>query len=170
MRKIRTLVIIFQVAMFLSGVTAFFVPWGIDQIMSVGAFENTTLQPWLLQVQEGVAAVDQSYPFILYGTDWLAFAHILFAILFYGAYVDPIRNKWLFKFGIIASLLIFPLAFIMGNIRGIPVLWQLMDCSFGLVASILLYYTLKKVNELEHSTENGTGVNGTWSHNFFFTY
>jgi len=34
------------------------------------------------------------YPFIAYGTDWLAFAHFVIAIAFIGPWRDPVRNVW----------------------------------------------------------------------------
>jgi hypothetical protein len=33
------------------------------------------------------------HPFLFYGFDWLALAHLVIALLFFGPYRDPIRNK-----------------------------------------------------------------------------
>ena len=65
------------------------------------------------------------------GFDWLAFAHVVIAILFIGVLRDPVRNIWVVEFGMIACILILPFAFVMGHERGIPLWWQLIDCSFG---------------------------------------
>jgi hypothetical protein len=57
---------------------------------------------------------------LAYGTDWLAFAHLVIAIAFLGPLKDPVRNIWVVEFGMIACLLVIPLALICGPIRGIP--------------------------------------------------
>ncbi|MFJ8602700.1 hypothetical protein ACIREM_29130 [Streptomyces shenzhenensis] len=35
-------------------------------------------------MRQGLDEADASYPFLLYGTDWLAFAHLAIAVAFYG--------------------------------------------------------------------------------------
>jgi hypothetical protein len=32
------------------------------------------------------------HPWLAYGTDWLAFAHIVIAVFFIGPFVDPVQN------------------------------------------------------------------------------
>jgi hypothetical protein len=80
----------------------------------------------------------RSYPFLAYGTDWLAFAHLMIAIAFIGPLKDPIKNIWVVEFGMIACASVIPLALICGFIRGIPFAWQLLDCSFGVFGFIPL--------------------------------
>jgi len=46
----------------------------------------------------------------------------------------------LFDFGLIACALIIPYAFIFGGIRGIPIWWRLIDCSFGIFGAIPLWF------------------------------
>ncbi|CAM5660696.1 hypothetical protein SALBM217S_01493 [Streptomyces griseoloalbus] len=53
---------------------------------------------------------DTDAPFLLLGTDWLAFAHLVIAVAFYGPYRDPVRNIWVVEFGMIACAGIIPLA------------------------------------------------------------
>jgi hypothetical protein len=66
-------------------------------------------------------------PFIACGTDWLAFAHLVIAIAFWGPVRDPVRNIWVVQFGMTACL-----AVVAGPVRGIPWWWwQLIDISFG---------------------------------------
>jgi hypothetical protein len=110
-----------------------------------------TLLPWLEYVQGGIQQVNHNYTFFLYGTDWLAFAHILLAILFIGAYRDPLKNKWLFEFGMIACVLILPTAFIAGYARGIPPLWSFFDSLFGITGFVLLYRAYRRVQRFESS-------------------
>ena len=58
--------------------------------------------------------VNAQYPFLLYGYDWLAFAHFVLAILFIGPYRDPVKNIWIIEFGLIACILVIPFALVAG--------------------------------------------------------
>ena len=71
------------------------------------------------------------------------------AIVFIGVLRDPVRNKWLFDFGLIACALVIPWAFVFGAIREIPVWWRLIDCSFGVFGAVPLWWCRKWVTELE---------------------
>jgi hypothetical protein len=79
----------------------------------------------------------------------LAFAHLVIAVAFLGPYCDPVRNKWIITFGLIACTGLIPLALIAGPIRGIPLGWRLIDCSFGVVGSIPLLICRMLIIELE---------------------
>jgi hypothetical protein len=109
---------------------------------------NNSLSRWIETVYGGVNVIDTNYPFIAYGTDWLAFAHLVLAVLFAGIIKDPVRNIWVLQFGLIACAGIFPLAFIAGTLRGIPFFWQLIDCSFGLFGGIILWMCYRRVRTL----------------------
>jgi hypothetical protein len=100
-------------------------------------------------VYAGVSDTNQRYPFIAYGYDWLAFAHFVLAILFIGAWKDPVRNKWIIEFGINACLLVIPYALVAGYFRGIPIGWRLIDCSFGIIGLVPLGICYSKINRLE---------------------
>jgi hypothetical protein len=89
------------------------------------------------------------HPFLFYCTDWLAFGHFVIAIAFVGALRDPIRNRWLFDFGLIACVLVIPFAFVCGGVRGIPLWWRLIDCSFGVIGFVPLWFCRKRIRELE---------------------
>jgi hypothetical protein len=93
---------------------------------------------WLLLVREGLAATQREYPFMFYGMDWLAFGHFVIALAFVGAWRDPVRNVWLFQFGLAACALVLPFALILGEVRGIPVWWRLLDACFGLAGAVPL--------------------------------
>lgn len=86
---------------------------------------------------------------MLYGTDWLAFAHIVISLFFIPVILKPIHYKHNLIVGIISCVLIFPLAFVCGPIRGIPFFHQLIDCLFGLFGFLYLYFILRKINQLE---------------------
>lgn len=144
----------FMIVLFLSGLTAIpvesellfisrFIPWGTD------------LSDWITKVYFGVSHTNSEYPFIGYGYDWLAFAHFLLSILFIGPLRDPVRNKWIIEFGMIACLLIIPFALIAGHFRGIPIWWRLIDCSFGVIGLIPLGICLTKIDQLEKLAKQG---------------
>ena len=141
--------IFFIVALAISGVTAFPIEselaFAYQNINSLPEF----LRGWIGKVYLAVKATNENYPFLAYGTDWLAFAHLVIAVAFFGPLKDPVRNIWVIEFGIIASILVFPLALIAGPVRQIPFYWQLIDCSFGLVALILLYICHRKIVALK---------------------
>ena len=104
---------------------------------------------WLVTVRDALIATNARYPFLAYGTDWLAFAHLVIAIAFVGALRDPVRNRWLFLFGMISCLLVIPYAMACGGARGIPFYWRLIDCSFGVFGFIPLWFCWKWTGELE---------------------
>jgi hypothetical protein len=107
------------------------------------------LMDWISRVRRGLDAADAEYPFVLYGTDWLAFAHLVIAVAFIGPYRDPVRNIWVVEFGMIACAGIIPLALIRGPVRGIPFWWSLIDMSFGVFGVVPLYVVRKKIKRLE---------------------
>ncbi|MFD8998290.1 hypothetical protein [Streptomyces abikoensis] len=155
-RRIRIWLVIFIVGLALSGLTAFplvtEMRWVDEALRSDGSPVPEWLpglMEWIGRVREGLEATDGKYPFVLYGTDWLAFAHLVIAIAFYGPYRDPVRNIWVVEFGMIACGAIVPLALICGHIRGIPVYWQLFDMSFGFFGVIPLLVVRRMIKRLE---------------------
>lgn len=107
------------------------------------------MQPWLTQIYTGIVETNKNYPFISYGTDWLAFAHIVIGLAFIGPYKNPVKNIWIIEWAMLCCIAVLPLAFIAGPIRGIPFYHQLIDCSFGVLGIIPLYMVWKKVKSLE---------------------
>ena len=67
---------------------------------------------------------------------------------------DPVRNIWLFRSGMIACVLVVPYAFVCGGLRGIPIYWRLIDCSFGVFGFIPLWFCHRWAAEVaeEHSS------------------
>lgn len=110
---------------------------------------STGLLMWIDRVYDGLTETYARYPFLAYGTDWLAFAHLVIAVAFIGPYIDPVRNKWVVTFGLIACAGVIPLALIAGPIRGIPLGWRLIDCSFGVAGSIPLLLCRRHILALE---------------------
>lgn len=151
---IRLLILFFMVALIVSGATAFPLETelrilcnllGISTDVPVDNY--TGYQHWLAWIHEGLSQTNQNYPFLAYGTDWLAFAHIAIAIAFIGVYVKPVRNIWIVYWAMILCIATMPVIFICGPIRDIPFYWQLIDSSFGIFGIIplvlLRHYILK---------------------------
>ena len=147
-KQIRRWIWFFMVTLALSGLTAIPAKQGIDFLYTMTQ-DIRFVQPWMEKVQEGIHETSKNYPFLFYGYDWLAFAHFVLAILFIGPLRNPIKNKWVIEFGLIACVLIVPYALIAGYFRGIPFWWRLIDCSFGIVGLIPLTLVLRKINALE---------------------
>lgn len=152
---IRFITLFFIVALIVSGVTAFPIQTelnmlcnilGIDQSLPSSNYEG--LQHWIAKVTESITYINIHYPFLAYGYDWLAFAHIVIAVAFVGVFFKPVRNIWIVYFGMIACIGVLPLAFICGSIRQIPFYWQLIDCSFGVFGIIPLYILHRYIKKL----------------------
>jgi hypothetical protein len=146
-RDIRLLIIVFITGLALSGLSAFPIQAQLEvthEYIQKHSMQNG-LTHWLELVYFGVKETNLKYPFIAYGTDWLAFAHLVLAIAFIGPLRDPIKNVWVIQFGLIACVAIFPLALIAGEVRGIPIFWRLIDCSFGLFGGVVLWLCYRKV-------------------------
>lgn len=156
LRVVRVWLAVFMVGLVLSGVTAFplahEVAW-LDAALHVPAVrtlaEKAYLLPWIDRVDQGWAETNAKYPFLAYGTDWLAFAHLVIAVAFIGPWIDPVRNKWVITFGLIACAGVIPLAVIAGAARGIPWGWRLIDCGFGVVGSVPLFVVRRHVLAME---------------------
>ncbi len=110
---------------------------------------------WLRHADAGVKAVDATAPFVWYGTDWLAFGHVVIAIAFVGAWREPIRNQWLYRFGMIACVAVIPWALVFGALRGIPLWWRAIDCSFGIVGYFPCRWCERAVQRLGGTTGRG---------------
>jgi hypothetical protein len=155
-RRIRFWLAVFIVGLLLSGITAFPLETELGWLVSIlhgnrvqPIAKFTHLLPWVERVSDGLRETNRNYPFLAYGTDWLAFAHIVIAIVFVGPWIDPVRNRWVITFGLIACAGVIPLALIAGPIRGIPFPWRLIDCSFGIFGSIPLLICRRLIRGLE---------------------
>jgi hypothetical protein len=133
----------------ISGLTAFPIETELRWFVSFSSDLPEVMNKWLYTVYIAVMKTNQQYPYLSYGTDWLAFAHLMLAILFIGPLKDPVKNSWVIEFGMIACLLIIPLAFIAGHIRHIPVFWRVIDCSFGVFGIIPLMICYKNIKLLK---------------------
>jgi hypothetical protein len=157
LKQIRLAILIVIVGLVLSGVTAFLLLHELKLLCDLlgkdgmGLAVDSDLMRWVFKVRDGLANTYRDYPFIAYGTDWLAFGHLMIALFFILPYRDPVRYEGVLRIGIAASLLVIPLAFICGPIRGIPVFWRLVDCSFGILCIVPLAFALRKIRQLDGS-------------------
>jgi hypothetical protein len=149
LRRIRLMIIFFIVVLALSGITAFPVYTELKWMIDHQFFSNDSLiGGWLYKVWVGVDATHSRFPFLFYGYDWLAFAHLVIAMAFIGPYKDPVKNKWVIQWGMLACVAIFFLAFIAGPIRDIPWFHILIDCSFGIIGIIPLWICKQWIDQL----------------------
>jgi len=152
LQNIRFWIILFVFSLIISGLTAFPLETEMAWLIRHNSVFSEDIQQWLNKVYHALKHTNENYPFLSYGTDWLAFAHLVIATAFIGPLIDPVKNVWVIQFGMIACLMIFPLAFIAGSIRHIPFYWQLIDCSFGILGLIPLYASYRKIRRLEVQT------------------
>jgi hypothetical protein len=148
LKRIRIAVGIVIFGLVASGLTAFPLLHELNLLARFAGDGDGSLARWILTVRDGLEATYASYPFIAYGTDWLAFAHLMIALFFILPWRDPVRYEGVLKVGVAASLLVLPLAFICGPLRGIPLGWRLIDVSFGLLCLPPLLYALRKTRAL----------------------
>lgn len=150
LRLIRACLLFFMVALILSGLTAFPIETELSWLLrTFSGYADFTIYKKLSQFYEGVAYTNAHYPFVMYGCDWLAFAHIVIALVFIGPIKNPVRNIWVLEWGMLACVAIFPLAFIAGPVRGMPFYWQLIDCSFGVCGLLPLWFCRKLILQLK---------------------
>lgn len=159
LRRLRWMLGLFILSLILSGITAFPLQREVERIAAMRGLEGispaearTGFDHWILTVRDGLRESYARHPWLAYGTDWLAFAHIVIAVFFIGPFIDPVRNLWVLKAGIIACVLVIPLALICGAVRQIPMGWRLIDCSFGVFGALPLYYCLRLTKALENES------------------
>jgi len=157
---IRIILIFFVFALGISGFTAIPLRFELNILNSI-AGEGTIVEDvvpmlatWISLVHNALENLYQNYEFLAYGYDWLAFGHFVIAIAFLGAVNNPVRNRWVIEFGMIACVLIIPYAFFFGQIRGIPFLWRVIDMLFGIFGIIPLYIARKMTIEMEANTQS----------------
>ena len=139
LRSARVLIILVIIGLVVSGATA--IPLETELRLLARWIDHA----WIIKVRDGLIDTYARYPFIGYGTDWLAFGHFVIAIAFIGPLRDPVKNVWVIEFGMISCVLIIPFALIMGEVRGIPMGWRLIDCSFALFGFIPLWLCRRQI-------------------------
>ncbi|MGH7977017.1 MAG: hypothetical protein ACREDS_00195 [Limisphaerales bacterium] len=145
-RRIKSLTWLLIIGLVVSGATAIPLQGKLNFLVNFFGANGKPpeISQWLLRVHDALTQTQSQHPFLFYGTDWLAFGHFVIAIVFIGVLHNPIRNRWLFDFGLIACALVF------GGFRGVPFWRWLTDCSFGICGFAPLWFCRKWTNELEN--------------------
>ena len=152
--RYRWTLALFILGLVLSGVTAFPLATEISRMVAWLGIDpahppTEGLGHWIWAVHSGLDDTYAHYPWIAYGTDWLAFGHIAIALFFVGAWIRPLESEMIIKGGIAACILVVPTALICGGMRGIPFGWRLIDCSFGAGGIVFLLYALAVLKRLQ---------------------
>ena len=140
----------FIVGLILSGITAFPLLTELRLLASWLGIANaadyaqlTGLQHWFARVLFALEKNAVEFPFLAYGTDWLAFGHLCIAVFFIRPLFKPLESDWVLKCGLVCCLAVIPTALIAGEVRGIPFYWRLIDSSFGVLGAVPLLYCLR---------------------------
>jgi len=150
-RAVRFWLAAFVVGLLLSGATAIPLLPELEilaRVLHTGHGWPPAFVQWIDTVQSALRVTDTRFPFLAYGTDWLAFGHFAIAVAFIGPLRDPVRNVWVVTFGMIACVFVVPYALIFGALRGIPLWWRLIDCSFGVVGILPLWHCRRLIDRL----------------------
>jgi hypothetical protein len=150
LRGIRLLLGIVIAGLIGSGLSAFPLlcesAW-LDRFVHAFAFPQFVTE-WIAFVERGLDKTYSIYPFVGYGTDWLAFGHLVIALFLIGAFVDPLRNVWIIRASMIACVLVIPTALVCGAVRGIPLWWRMIDSSFGIAGFVPLFFANRMIRRL----------------------
>src|SRR5262245_45397823 len=94
LRNIRWALAIFILGLVASGLTAFPLQTELERIVAMRGYAEARpgsvasgLDRWLVTVRDGLSDSYSKYPWLAYGTDWLAFAHIAIALFFIGPWL-----------------------------------------------------------------------------------
>ena len=162
-RRIRLVLAVFIAGLVLSGLTAFPLVIETRLLLDVLAGPGSAvaerlpgLVAWVGRVHGALAENAERHPFLAYGTDWLAFAHLVIAAAFWGPWKDPVRNAWVIDWGLLACAGVIPLALIAGEVRAIPLYWRLIDISFGVFGAIPLLLLRRDIRTLDRLFTRGT--------------
>lgn len=155
LRRYRGALLIFIIGLVLSGLTAFpllhemrlLAGWmGINNPADYAELSGP--KHWIAFVLHGLEQTHAHFPFIAYGTDWLAYGHLAIALFFIRPLTHPLESDWVLLTGLWLCAGVIPLALIAGEIRGIPFYWRLIDCSFGILGALPLLYCLRLTRRL----------------------
>ena len=145
----------FIVGLILSGVTAFPLLTELRLLASWLGITNAAdyaqlsgLQHWIARVLFALEQNQIQFPFLAYGTDWLAFGHLCIAVFFIRPLWKPLESDWVLNCGLVCCVGVIPLALIAGEMRSIPLYWRLIDCSFGVLGALPLLYCLKLTRQM----------------------
>jgi hypothetical protein len=158
LRRVRRWTVFFVAGLLLSGATALPIPTQLElavrvlgEDMGAGGLVPHAVTAWLQTLRDGIRATEAGAPFMFYGTDWLAFGHFAIAAAFVGAWRDPLRNRWLFTYGMWVCAAVPVWALVCGPVRGIPFWWRCVDASFGIVGFVPMWLCDRSIRAVEAS-------------------
>ena len=152
--RIRFWLAFFILGLLLSGGTAFSLGsevHDLDMLLHIKSLQpiahSTRLLRWIDLVQEGLSHTNAQSPYLAYGTDWLAFAHLVIAAAFIAPWINPqpvghrmgpdrLRRR--------ASAGSDCRAHPWYSVRMAP-----HDCSFGVLGAVTLVICWREIGELE---------------------
>jgi hypothetical protein len=118
---------IFILGLVVSGITAFPLQWELSILdrwtgsgQSAPSFVPQRIGDFIAFVHSGIDKTYAQFPFFGYGTDWLAFGHLVIAMFFVLPFINPIRYRAVLHVGLLACAGVIVLALIAGSIRKIP--------------------------------------------------
>ena len=144
-KKTQFWLVLFITGLALSGITAFPIETELRFLSGHSSIFPDLLSKWINTVYDAVKTTNKNYPYLSYGTDWLAFGHLVIATAFIGPLIDPVKNSWIIQWGMIACVMVIPLAFISGPIRGIPFYWGVIDSCFGVFGIMPLWICYREI-------------------------
>lgn len=144
--QIRILLFFFFIGLIFSGLTAFPIYSESEWLYSHKQYFPLFSHAWIDQVYTAIHSAD---PILLYGTDWLGFAHIIIALFFIPVYFEPKRYIANVYIACIACVATIPILLVCGSIRGIPWFHQIIDAMFGCIALLPLSILIKKIKQHE---------------------
>lgn len=150
-KKIRIAIWLTIIGLTVSGLSAFPLQAELHFVLQYQDYMPGAVAAWFLKVQEAVIFTSEQYPFMLYGYDWLGFAHLLIALAFAGPLMDPVKNQWVVVWGMLAALLTILMALVAEPLRGIPFFWSLVDATIGGGAFLILWLCNRWINQLRHT-------------------
>ncbi len=137
----------------LSGATIWPMEWELSTLIALlwgdAPATQGSVHAFLVRVLDSWRTVEQDSPFLLYGFDWLAFAHIMLAVLFAMTMRDPVRNIMVLRFGLVCCACVLVLAAVFIPLRGIPYAWMLVDMAFAPACALPLWLGLRDLQRLE---------------------
>jgi len=148
-KRVKGMVAVMIIGLVLAGLTAIPLVWELDLLVSWFGQGDGWMAVWVRKVHQALHHTSEHFPFLHYGTDWLAFGHVVIAMAFWGTWKDPVRNRWLFQFGMISCVAILPWALVFGEVRGIPMALRFIDCLFGIFGFVPMWLGWKWTGQME---------------------
>lgn len=148
-KKIRMALLLTIAGLIASGLSAIPLKTELNFVLQFREQLPVFLVEWFDKVNLAITETSEKYPLVLYGYDWLGFAHVLIALAFIGPLLDPVKNQWVVIWGMMASALTIAMALVAERFRDIPFFWSLIDAAIGAGAFLILWICNTWINQLK---------------------